>query len=151
MMKTIREKHGGLNFLVNNAAILRDRTVTKMSLDEWQSLIDVYLSGVFYCCKFGLPIMQDGGAIVSIGSIASLMGFFGQANYAAAKVGVMSLMRMISREAARRNIRANSIALGVIETAMAALIPDEVRAEMLKNLPLNRLGRPEGKYSVNPG
>ncbi len=143
MMETIRAKYGGLDFLVNNAAILRDRTIAKMSLDEWQSVIDVNLSGVFYCCKFGLPIMRDHGAIVSIGSIAGLVGFFGQANYAAAKAGVMSLMRVISREAARHNIRANAIAPGVIETSMSALIPDEVRMEMLKNVPLNRFGRPE--------
>jgi 3-oxoacyl-[acyl-carrier protein] reductase len=87
--------------------------------------------------------MRDHGAIVSIGSIAGLVGFFGQANYAAAKAGVMSLMRVTSREAARHNIRANAIAPGVIETSMSALIPDEVRMEMLKNVPLNRFGRPE--------
>ncbi len=87
--------------------------------------------------------MRDGGSIVSLGSIAGLMGFFGQSNYAAAKSGVMSMMRVLSRETARRNIRANSIAPGVIETAMAATIPEEVRAEMVKNVPLNRFGKPE--------
>lgn len=143
MMQTIQANHGGLDFLINNAAILRDRSVAKMSLDEWESVIDVNLSGVFYCCKYGLEIMRDNGAIVSLGSIAGIMGFFGQANYAAAKSGVMSMMRVISREAARRGIRANSIAPGVIETSMAATIPAEVRAEMVKNVPLNRFGRPE--------
>jgi len=143
MMQQIAERHGGLDFLINNAAILRDRTISRMSIEEWQSVIDVNLSGVFYCCKFALPVMRDGGAIVSLGSIAGITGFFGQSNYAAAKSGVMSLMRVLSREVAKRGIRANSIAPGVIETSMAASIPAEVRAEMVKNVPLNRFGQPE--------
>ena len=143
MMQQIARDHGGLDFLFNNAAILRDRTIARMSIEEWQSVIDVNLSGVFYCCKFALPVMRDGGAIVSLGSIAGITGFFGQSNYAAAKSGVMSMMRVLSREVAKRGIRANSIAPGVIETSMAASIPAEVRAEMVKNVPLNRFGRPE--------
>lgn len=133
---------GAIDFLINNAAIIRDRTVAKMSADEWQSVIDVNLSGVFHCCKFGLEIMRDGGAIVSLGSIAAIQGFYGQANYAAAKSGVQAMMRVISREGARRGIRANAIAPGVIDTAMAATIPENVRAEMLKNVPLARFGAP---------
>jgi len=143
MMQSVVDNFGGLDFLINNAAILRDRSIAKMSPDEWQSVIDVNLSGVFWCSKFGLEIMRDGGSIVSMGSIAAIEGFFGQANYAAAKAGVMAMMRVISREAARRNIRANSIAPGVIETAMAAQIPESVRAEMLKNVPLGRFGQPQ--------
>lgn len=143
MMEGIRQAHGGFDFLINNAAILKDRTISKMSLEDWQSVIDVNLSGVFYCCKYALPVMRDGGAIVSMGSIAGIMGFFGQSNYAAAKSGVMSMMRVLSREVARRNIRANAIAPGVIETSMAATIPETVRAEMVKNVPLNRFGQPE--------
>lgn len=142
MMEEIRMRHEGFDYLINNAAILRDRTIAKLALEEWQSVIDVNLSGVFYCCKFALPVMRDGGAIVSMGSIAGIQGFFGQSNYAAAKSGVMSMMRVLSKEAARRNIRANSIAPGVIATAMAESIPEEVRAEMLKNVPLNRFGLP---------
>lgn len=143
MMKRIQQEHGGLDFLINNAGILRDRTVAKMSLEEWDAVIDVNLTGVFQCCKFALEIMRDHGAIVSMGSIASILGFYGQANYAAAKSGVQAMMRVISREAARRGIRANTIAPGVIETAMAATIPEAVRAEMLKNVPLGRFGTAE--------
>lgn len=142
MMEEIRMRHEGFDYLINNAAILRDRTIAKLALEEWQSVIDVNLSGVFYCCKFALPVMRDGGAIVSMGSIAGIQGFFGQSNYAAAKSGVMSMMRVLSKEVARRSIRANSIAPGVIATAMAESIPEEVRAEMLKNVPLNRFGLP---------
>ena len=148
MMQTVRQQLGGLDFLINNAAILRDRTISKMSLEEWQAVVDVNLTGVFHCCKFGLEVMRDGGAIVSLGSIAAIQGFFGQANYAAAKAGVQAMMRVLAREAARRNIRANAIAPGVIDTAMAATIPESVRAEMLKQIPLARLGTPEEVANV---
>jgi 3-oxoacyl-[acyl-carrier protein] reductase len=140
MMQSVRDTCGGLDFLINNAAIIKDRTIAKMSLDEWKAVLDVDLSGVFHCCKFALEIMRDGGAIVNMGSIAAIQGFFGQANYAAAKGGVLALTRVVSREAAKRNIRANAIAPGVISTTMAETIPEEVRAEMLKNVPLNRFG-----------
>lgn len=143
MMASAKHKHGGIDFLINNAAIIRDRTIAKMSLEEWSSVVEVNLSGVFYCCKFGLEIMRDQGAIVSMGSIASIMGFYGQANYAAAKSGVQAMMRVVSREAAKRGIRANAIAPGVVDTAMAATIPDHVRTEMMKNVPLGRFGTTE--------
>ena len=142
MMQSVKARRGGLDFLINNAAILRDRTIAKLSSDDWQAVIDVNLTGVFHCCKFGLEVMRDGGAIVSMGSIAAIQGFFGQANYAAAKAGVQAMMRVLAREGARRGIRANAIAPGVIDTAMAATIPESVRAEMLKNIPLARLGEP---------
>ena len=143
MMQAAKQRFGGIDFLINNAAIIRDRTIAKMSADEWQSVVDVNLSGVFHCCKFGLEVMRDGGAVVSLGSIAAIQGFFGQANYAAAKAGVQAMMRVLSREAARRNIRANAIAPGVVDTAMAATIPESVRAEMLKNVPLARFATTE--------
>lgn len=142
MMSRVADHSGGLDFLVNNAAILRDRTLAKMSPEEWQSVMDVNLTGVFHCCKHGLAVMREGGAVVSMGSIAGIQGFFGQANYAAAKAGVMAMMKVLSREAARRGIRVNAIAPGVVETAMAGQIPEAVRAEMLKQVPLNRFGDP---------
>jgi 3-oxoacyl-[acyl-carrier protein] reductase len=139
-VQSMMREVGSLDFLINNAAIIKDRTVSKMSLEEWHSVLDVDLTGVFHCCKFALEVMRDGGAIVNMGSIAAIMGFFGQANYAAAKGGVLAMTRVLSRESARRNIRVNAIAPGVISTAMAATIPDTVRAEMMKNIPLNRFG-----------
>ncbi|MEN9572457.1 MAG: hypothetical protein RL514_312 [Verrucomicrobiota bacterium] len=148
MMQAVKLQLGGIDFLINNAAILRDRTLAKMSSDDWQSVMDVNLTGVFHCCKFGLEIMRDGGAVVSLGSIAAIQGFFGQANYAAAKAGVQAMMRVLAREAARRSIRANAIAPGVIDTAMAATIPERARAEMLRNIPLARLGTPEEVANV---
>jgi 3-oxoacyl-[acyl-carrier protein] reductase len=143
MMGEIKASAGGIDFLINNAAIIRDRTISKMSLEEWQAVVDVNLTGVFQCCKFGLEIMRDGGAIVSMGSISAILGFFGQANYAAAKAGVMAMMRVLSRECAKRKFRVNAIAPGVIETPMAATIPEAARAEMLKQVALGRFGKPE--------
>jgi 3-oxoacyl-[acyl-carrier protein] reductase len=142
MMGDIKATSGGLDFLINNAAIIKDRTIAKMGLDEWDAVTAVNLDGVFYCCKYALEILRDQGAIVSFGSIAAIQGFFGQANYAAAKAGVQAMMRVLSREAARRQIRVNAVAPGVIDTAMAATIPENVRAEMLKNVPLGRFGTP---------
>ena len=148
MMQAAKQQLGGIDFLINNAAIIRDRTLARMSIDEWQSVVDVNLTGVFHCCKFGLEVMRDNGAIISLGSIAAIQGFFGQANYAAAKAGVQAMMRVLAREAARRGIRANAIAPGVIDTAMAATIPESVRVEMLKNIPLSRLGTPDEVANV---
>jgi len=139
---------GSIDYLVNNAGILRDRTIAKMSLDDWKAVINVNLSGTFHAAKYGLEIMNDDGAIVSLGSIAALQGFYGQANYAAAKGGVHALTRVLSRECARRNIRANAIAPGIVQTDMVETIPDEVRKEMLKNVPLGRLGLPQEIASV---
>jgi 3-oxoacyl-[acyl-carrier protein] reductase len=143
MMSSLREEVGGLDFLVNNAGILRDRTAAKMTLGEWQSVIDTNLSGVFYCCKFGLEVLRDGGAIVNLGSLSAEAGFHGQSNYAAAKAGVQALTRVLSRECARRAIRVNAVAPGLIDTPMAAAIAGEVRTSMQGAIPMGRLGSPE--------
>ncbi|HEV3122134.1 MAG TPA: SDR family NAD(P)-dependent oxidoreductase [Isosphaeraceae bacterium] len=142
MMSAIKSDAGGLDILINNAGIIRDRTVAKMSLDEWRAVIDVNLSGVFHCCKFGLEIMRDGGAIVNMGSLSALVGFHGQANYSATKAGVQAIARVLSKECARRSIRVNSVAPGAIDTAMLATVAEAARAEMLKQIPLQRLGTP---------
>jgi 3-oxoacyl-[acyl-carrier protein] reductase len=143
MMRAIRASAGPLDILVNNAGILRDRTAAKMTLDEWQAVIDVNLSGVFYCCKFALGLLNDGGAIVNLGSLAAEAGFHGQSNYAAAKAGVQALTRVLSRECARRGIRVNAVSPGPIDSPMAAQIAAPARAAMQQAIPLGRFGRPE--------
>ena len=141
-MQRIRQEWGGIDILVNNAGILRDRSIAKMTLDEWRSVLDVNLSGVFHCCKFGLEILRDGGSIVCVGSLAAKMGFHGQSNYAAAKAGVQALVRVLARECARRSIRVNAVAPGVIDTPMMAQVSEAARAQLAQSIALRRLGRP---------
>jgi 3-oxoacyl-[acyl-carrier protein] reductase len=143
MMQNIRQEWGGLDILVNNAGILRDRSIAKMTLDEWRSVLEVDLSGVFFCCKFGLEILRDGGSIVSLGSLAAKLGFHGQSNYAAAKGGVQALTRVLARECAKRSIRVNAVAPGVIDTPMAAQFSDAARDQLVRAIALQRLGRPQ--------
>jgi 3-oxoacyl-[acyl-carrier protein] reductase len=143
MMQSVRQEWGGIDILVNNAGILRDRSIAKMTLSEWQSVLDVNLSGVFHCCKFGLEILRDGGSIVCVGSLAAKLGFHGQSNYAAAKAGVQSLVRVLSRECAGRSIRVNAVAPGVIDTPMIAKVSQTAREQLMKPIALKRLGRPD--------
>lgn len=143
MAEQIQRTCGGLDILVNNAAILRDRSIKKITPEDWEQVIAVNLSGVFHVTKACLEILRENGAIVTFGSIAAREGFFGQANYAAAKAGVDAMMRVVAREAGKRGIRANTIAPGVVETAMAEQIPEAVRQEMLGNIPLGRFAKPE--------
>ena len=134
---------GGLDILVNNAGVLRDRTIAKMTFEEWREVIDVNLTGVFLTSKYALHIMNTGGSIVNLGSLSAEAGFLGQANYSAAKAGVQALTRVLSRECARREIRVNAVAPGLIDTAMAATIPEASRSQMLALIPARRLGSPE--------
>jgi 3-oxoacyl-[acyl-carrier protein] reductase len=143
MMQRITELAGGLDILVNNAGILRDRTVKRMTLDEWQSVIRTNLDGVFYCSKLGAEILRDGARIVNIASISGIAGFHGQANYAAAKAGVIALTKVMSKELARRGITVNAVAPGVIQTPMLQGLKQEVLAEYEKQIPVGRVGRPE--------
>jgi 3-oxoacyl-[acyl-carrier protein] reductase len=143
MMAAIAGRFGPLDIVVNNAAILRDRTVKKMTDDEWQSVVDTNLGGVFRVCRAALPTLRDGGRIVNLASISGVMGFFGQANYAAAKAGVIALTKVLSRELAGRRITVNAVAPGVVLTDMGKSIPEESRAAMLASVPLGRFGEPD--------
>jgi 3-oxoacyl-[acyl-carrier protein] reductase len=143
MMQFVLKEWGQLDILVNNAGILRDRSIRKMTLEEWQTVLDVNLSGVFHCCKFGLEVLRDGGSVVCVGSLSAKMGFHGQSNYAAAKAGVQALVRVLARECANRSIRVNAVAPGAIDTAMVATIAETARAQLMKAIALGRLGRPD--------
>ncbi|MBA4191588.1 MAG: beta-ketoacyl-ACP reductase [Planctomycetaceae bacterium] len=140
LMKQVKEKCGGLDILVNNAGIIRDRTLKKMTLDEWHAVIQTNLDGVFHCCKYGTEIMRDGGRIVNMASVAGMIGFHGQTNYAAAKAGVIGLTRVLAKELARRQITANAIAPGMIQTAMMGEVKPEMLAEYIKSIPAGRFG-----------
>ena len=142
LLDQAKEKFGGLDIVVNNAGIIRDRTVRKMAAEDWQAVIDTNLTGVFNVCKVAAETLNDGGRIVNFASIAAVVGFFGQSNYAAAKAGVSALTKVLSRELARRRITVNAVAPGVVLTEMGKTIPEEVRAKMLENIPLGRFGEP---------
>lgn len=133
---------GGLDILVSNAGILRDRSVKKMTEDEWTSVIDTNLSGVFHSCRAAANAMNDGGRMVNIASLAAVAGFFGQANYAAAKAGVIALTKVLSKELARRAITVNAVAPGVVLTEMGKSIPEENRQALLSQIPLGRFSEP---------
>jgi 3-oxoacyl-[acyl-carrier protein] reductase len=143
LMKRIAETVGGLDILVNNAGILRDRTVKKMTPEEWQAVLSTNLDGVFYCSKLAAEVLRDGGRIVNIASISGVVGFHGQANYSAAKAGVIALTKVMAKELARRGITVNAVAPGVIQTAMLDGLKPEVLAEYQKQIPVGRIGRPE--------
>jgi len=136
-------RFGGIDILVNNAAILRDRTIAKMSMEEWQAVIDTNLTGVFNMSRACLPHLGAEAKIINMASIAAVVGFFGQANYAAAKAGVIGLTKVLSRELGRKGITVNAIAPGVVLTEMGKSIPEEVRQEMLKQIPLGKFGEPQ--------
>jgi 3-oxoacyl-[acyl-carrier protein] reductase len=142
LMKRVKEACGGLDVLVNNAGIIKDRTLKKMTLDEWHAVIQTNLDGVFHCCKYGTEVLRDGGRIVSVASVAGLVGYHGQTNYAAAKAGVIGLTRVLAKELARRQITVNAVAPGMIQTAMLGDIKPEVLAEYLKQIPIGRFGTP---------
>ncbi len=118
LMKRTATMAGGLDILVNNAGILRDRTIKKMTPDDWHAVLRTNLDGVFYCSKLGAEVLRDGGRIVNMASISGIAGFHGQANYAAAKAGVIALTKVTAKELARRRITVNAVAPGVIQTPM---------------------------------
>ena len=140
--ETVRH-FGRLDIVVNNAAIIRDRTLKKMTDDEWQAVIDTNLTGVFQVCRAAADRISDGGRIVNMASISGVVGFYGQVNYSAAKAGVIAITKVLSKELARRNITVNAVAPGVVLTEMGKTIPDEVRAGMIAQIPLGRFGEPE--------
>jgi 3-oxoacyl-[acyl-carrier protein] reductase len=143
MFDAVVKTFGTLDIVVNNAAVLRDRTLNNMSDAEWQDVIDTNLTGVFNVCKAAAPRMADGGRIVSMASISGIIGFYGQVNYAAAKAGVMGITKVLAKELAGRCITVNAVAPGVALTEMGQSIPEQARAEMLRQIPLGRFAEPE--------
>ena len=142
LMRRVADEAGGLDILVNNAGVLRDRTVKKMTPDEWGVVLRTNLDGVFYCSKLGAEVLRDGGRVVNIASVSGLVGFHGQANYAAAKAGVIALTKVLAKELARRRITVNAVAPGVIRTPMLDGLKPEVLADYEKQIPVGRVGVP---------
>lgn len=144
MAEDIKQEFGGLDILVNNAGITKDRTLAKMTEDEWQKVIDIDLTGVFNVTKSCLPlIISNKGKIVSISSVVGQHGNFGQTNYAAAKAGVIGFTKSLSKEVGKFNVNVNAIAPGFIETRLTRKIPLQLKLMIKKLTSLGRLGKPE--------
>ncbi len=137
-------KFGRVDVLINNAGITRDKIFHKMTDDDWHSVIDVNLNGVYNLCKFVVPMMreQESGSIVNISS-TSLMGNPGQANYAATKAALQGFTRTMAKELGRKNVRMNCIAPGYIDTDMMRAVGEEILTRMIKGIPAQRLGDPD--------
>jgi 3-oxoacyl-[acyl-carrier protein] reductase len=141
MMKQIQDQRGGLDVLVNNSGIIRDRTIKKMSLEEFESIVRVNLTGTFNVTQKAMPILRSGGRVINMSSVSGQMGLFGQANYSSSKAAIIALTKVSARELARQNITVNAIAPGFINVGMSKGMPDEVRQNFEKQIPLGRLGR----------
>jgi 3-oxoacyl-[acyl-carrier protein] reductase len=140
MMKQIQDQRGGLDILINNSGIISDRTIKKMSLDEFESVIRVNLIGTFTVTQKAAAILRNGGRVINMSSVSGQMGLFGQANYSSSKAGIIALTKVSAREFARQNITVNAIAPGFIDVGMSKGMPEEVTQNFIKQIPLGRLG-----------
>jgi 3-oxoacyl-[acyl-carrier protein] reductase len=140
MMKQIQERHGGLDVLVNNSGIIRDRTMKKMTIEEFESVLRVNVTGTFNVTKAAAGIFRNNARVINLSSVSGQMGLFGQANYSSSKAAIIALTKVSARELARQNITVNAIAPGFIDVGMSKGMPEEVTENFKKQIPLGRLG-----------
>ena len=140
MMKQIKDQRGGLDILVNNSGIISDRTIKKVSLEEFESVIRVNLIGTFTVTQKAAAILRNGGRVINMSSVSGQMGLFGQANYSSSKAAIIALTKVSAREFARQNVTVNAIAPGFIDVGMSKGMPEEVAQNFIKQIPLGRLG-----------
>lgn len=145
IFKAVKDEFGGLDVLVNNAGINRDALLIRMKESNWDDVIATDLKSDFLTTKAAAAMMmrKRKGSIINISSVVGIMGNIGQANYAAAKAGVIGLTKACAKETAARNIRVNAVAPGFIETAMTDGIPEKIREGMISSIPMGRMGQPE--------
>lgn len=141
MMSQIGEKLGGLDVLVNNSGIIRDRTMKKLTLEEFESVIRVNLTGTFNVTQKAAAVLRQGGRVINLSSVSGQMGLFGQANYSSSKGAIIALTKVSAREFARQQITVNAIAPGFIDVGMSKGMPENVTAEFNKQIPLGRFGQ----------
>lgn len=145
MFNFILEKWGRLDILVNNAGITKDNLLIRMKNEEWDQVINTNLKGVFYCTRAAVKIMlkQRYGRIINVSSVIGLRGNIGQANYAAAKAGIIGFTKAVAREVASRGITVNAVAPGFILTDMTEVLSEEMKKKVLEEIPMGRFGNPE--------
>lgn len=144
-VKRVKEDFGSIDILVNNAGITKDGLMLRMTEEQWDTVINANLKSAFNFIHACLPIMmrQRGGSIINMSSVVGVHGNAGQANYAASKAGMIALAQSVAQEMGPKGIRVNTIAPGFIETAMTEALPDEIRKEWTKKIPLHRAGQTE--------
>jgi 3-oxoacyl-[acyl-carrier protein] reductase len=149
MMGEIKEKFGQLDILVNNAGICLDKTLAKMSVQEWQKVIDVDLTGVFNCSKAALPlIIPAKGKIINLASVVGQRGNFGQTNYGAAKAGIIGFTKSLAKELGKFGVTVNAVAPGFIRTRLTERIPEKFQQQVKMLTALGRFGEPKEVASV---
>ncbi|HMJ07145.1 MAG TPA: SDR family NAD(P)-dependent oxidoreductase [Chthoniobacterales bacterium] len=141
MMKTIGEKLGGLDILINNSGIIRDRTIKKLTLEDFESVLRVNLAGTFNVTQKAIALLRQSGRVINLSSVSGQMGLFGQANYSSSKAAIIALTKVTARELARQQITVNAIAPGFIDVGMSKGMPENVTAEFNKQIPLGRFGK----------
>jgi 3-oxoacyl-[acyl-carrier protein] reductase len=150
MVQAVRQRWGRIDVLVNNAGITRDARLQKMTLEQFDAVIDVNLRGVFHCSQAVAEtmVLQGSGVILNASSVVGIYGNFGQTNYAASKFGVIGFTKTWSRELGPKGVRVNAVAPGFIETPILATMPQKVVEQMRQEVPLRRMGQPEEIASV---
>jgi len=158
MVEVVEEELGPIHLAVNNAGLVRDRTLTKLTEDDWDVVLDTNLRGTFHVCKAVVPRMRarKAGKIVNISSIVGAMGNYGQVNYAASKAGLIGLTKSLAKEVARDQVTVNAICPGFMDTPMVRAVPEAVQEKLIAQIPLGRFGEPSAvgeavAYLAGPG
>jgi 3-oxoacyl-[acyl-carrier protein] reductase len=146
MVKQVKDTFGRIDFLVNNAGIVRDTLILRMKEEDWDAVVDTNLKGAWNFARAALRVMlrqEDGGSVLNITSISGVVGVAGQSNYSASKAGMIGLTKALAREVASRKVTVNALALGMVSTDMAGALDESYRAKLLEQIPLARFAAPE--------
>ena len=158
LVESTMGEYGKIDIWVNNAGVNRDRSIRRLSHEDWREVLSTDLDSIYYCTSAVVPHMIDngGGRIVNVSSIIGQIGNVGQANYAAAKAGIIGFTKAVAQELVRYNITVNVVCPGFIETDMVTALTDDVKEKLLERIPMRRFGRPEEvatlvRYLVSEG
>jgi 3-oxoacyl-[acyl-carrier protein] reductase len=146
MVKQAKDTFGRIDFLVNNAGIVRDTLILRMKEEDWDAVVDTNLKGAWNFAKAALRVMlrqEEGGSILNITSISGVVGMAGQSNYSASKAGLIGLTKALAREVASRKVTVNALALGMVATDMASALDENYQAKILEQIPLGRFAEPD--------
>lgn len=145
LIQKVKETWGSVDILVNNAGITKDTLLLKMTTDDFKAVVDINMTGTFNGMKAAVPVMmrQKAGKIINISSVIGLIGNIGQTNYAASKAGIIAMTKSVAKEYAKKGLCVNAIAPGYIQTDMSDAISDGMKEEIIKQIPMQKIGQPE--------